>query len=74
VEELKDCLKPFEMPRRGGSRPLRACGTRFVAHKVAALGRLVDNYGAYLCHLVAMTQDVSIKSTDRQKLKGYLLK
>lgn len=74
VEELKDCLEPSEMPRRGGSRPLRACGTRFVAHKVAALGRLVDKYGAYLCHLVAMTQDVSIKSSDRQKLKGYLLK
>ena len=74
VEELRNCLQLSEMPRIGGSRPLRACGTRFVVHKAAALGRLVDKYGAYLCHLVAMTEDASIKSTDRQKLKGYLVK
>ena len=42
VTELKNCLEPEDMPSKGGSRPLRASGTRFVAHKVAALGRLVD--------------------------------
>ena len=62
------------MPSQGGSRPLRACSTTFVAHKVAALGRLVDRFGAYLCHLATMTEDRSITSTDRQNLKGYLLK
>ena len=74
VKELKQRLEPSEMPSRGGSRPLRACGTRFVAHKVTALERLVDKYGAYLCHLVAMTEDVSIKSIDHQKLKRCFLK
>ena len=62
------------MPSQGGSRPLRACGNTFVAHKVAALGRLVNRLGAYLCHLATMTEDRSITSTDRQILKGYLLK
>lgn len=42
VEELKACLEPTELPTTGGSRPLRACGTRFVAHKVAALGGLYN--------------------------------
>ena len=74
VEELKGCLQPTEMPKKGGTRPLRACGTRFVAHKVAALGRLVDRFGAYLSHLTVMIDDSSIKAVDRQKLKGYLLK
>ena len=74
AEELKACMESSEMPSKGGARPLHACGTKFVAHKVAALGRLVDRFGAYLCHLAAMTEDHSIKSVDRQKLKGYLLK
>ena len=59
----------------GGTRPLRACGNRFIAHKVAALERLVDRYGTYLNHLVILVEDPSrsVKSADRQKLKGYLL-
>ena len=74
VQELRSCLQPTEMPTKEGSRPLRACGTRFVAHKVAALGRLVDRFGAYLCHLATLTEDHSVKASDKQKLKGYLLK
>ena len=50
------------------------CGTRFIAHKTAALGRLINRFGAYLSHLVALTEDASIKSVDRQKIKGYALK
>ena len=43
-------------------------------HKQKALQQVVDRYGAYLNHLAALTEDKSIKSTDRQHLKGYLLK
>jgi hypothetical protein len=32
--ELKQCLEGSELPKMGGNRPLRACGTRFVSHKV----------------------------------------
>ena len=35
----------------GGNRPLRACGTRFVAHKVAALERIIERFGALVSHL-----------------------
>ena len=61
-------------PQRGGHKPLRACGTRFVAHKVAALDRLIDRFGAYLGHLTNLIDDPRTKPVDRQKLKGYLLK
>ena len=40
-------------------------------YKQKVLQRVVDRYGAYLNHF---TEDKSIKSTDRQRLKGYLLK
>ena len=61
--ELKSCLEPSEMPTsKGGSHPLCACGTRFVAHKVAALKRVID---AYLAHMIAVTEDSSVKSAER---------
>ena len=72
--ELKSCLESTEMSKKGGNRPLRACGTRFIAHKVAALERVVERFGAYLAHLISMVDDASIKSVDRQKIKGYVLR
>ena len=72
--ELKTCLEPTDMPSKGRSRPLRACGTRFIVHKVAALGRVIDRFGAYLGHLASLTKDTTVKALDRQKLKGYSLK
>ena len=53
---------------------MRACGTRFVGHKVAALNRLVDRYGAYLAHLLELTEDPRVKPCDKQRLKGYYKK
>lgn len=73
VEELRACIEPTELPS-GGDRPLRACGTRFVSHKVSALGRVIDRFGAYIAHLVALTEDQSVPSSSRQKLKGYITK
>ena len=58
----------------GGVRPLRACGTRFIAHKVCALERIIDRFGAHLNHLVALIEDPKTKLVDRQKLKGYVTK
>ena len=46
IDNLRECLESDE-PNEGGSRPLRACGTIFVCHKVAAIGRLVDRFGDY---------------------------
>ena len=62
------------MPTEGGIRPLRACGTRFVLHKVAALERVINRFGAYLSHLISMAEDSTLKAVDRQKLRGFVLK
>ena len=45
-----------------------------VLTKRKALQRVIDRYGAYLSHLQALTEDTTIRSVDRQRLKGYLLK
>ena len=52
----------------------RACGTRFISHKVAAIGRLLDRYGAYIAHLTELIENSSTKAADKQKLKGYVKK
>ena len=64
--------KKEELPsaRTRGNRPLCACGTRFVSHKVAAINRFIEHYGAYLNHLIALTEDPCVKAADKQKLKG----
>ena len=74
VAELKQCLEPGDLPAEGGNRPLRACGTRFVAHKVEALKRILDRFGAYVSHLSSLTEDTSVRAVDRQKLVGYVRK
>ena len=72
VASLKECLDPSELPHKGGQRPLRACGTRFVAHKVSALERIIDRYGAYMNHLIALTEGSSVRTVEKQKIKGYI--
>lgn len=74
ISELKHCLEPSDLPTKGGNRPLRACSTRFIAHEVEALQRIIDRVGAYLSHLSALIQAPSVKPGDKQKLKGYFSK
>ena len=35
---------------------------------------IIDRFGAYLSHLIAMMEDSTVKSVDKQKMKGYYLK
>ena len=39
-------------------------------HKVAALQRMIS---VHLSHMINLTEDSSVKSVDRQKIKGYVL-
>jgi len=70
VKDLKDV---YEFPD-DDNLPVRACGSRWIAHKQKAFQRVVDRYGAYMNHLATLTEDKTIKSTDRQRLKDYSLK
>ena len=74
ITEMKACFEESEFETEGGNRPLRACVTRFIAHKVSALNCFIERYGAYLNHLTVLSQDKTTKAVDRQKLKGYILR
>ena len=50
VAELKSCVDKEEFPESGRDKPIRACGTCFISHKVAAMHRVIERYGAYLSH------------------------
>ena len=70
---IDDLREVFEYPE-GGNLPVRAYGSRWISYKQKAPQRVVDHYGAYLTHISALTEECLIKSADRQRLKGYLLK
>ena len=67
-------MKEFFDFDSGGIRPIRACGSRWISHKLNAMKRILSKYGAYTQHLAALSEDSSIKSTDRAKLQGYYKK
>ena len=73
VQELRLCMEEDVRPTCKDNRPLRACGTRFVWHKVSALGRVIDKYRTYLNHLTTISEDHTVKAAGREKLKGVLL-
>ena len=54
-----------------GVKPVRASGSRWVAHKLSAMKRVISKFGAYTNHLAALSEDPSVRSADRAKLKGY---
>ena len=70
VEDLKEA---FDFPG-AGNVPIRSQGSRWINHKRRALQRMTDRYGAYISHLIAPSEDTSLKSEDRARLKGYLEK
>ena len=72
IAELSECLDTSEFPTSGGSRPIRACGTCFITHNVAALNRIIDRFGAYLSHITALTEDSFTTPPDDKQ--GYVTK
>lgn len=69
----KELEQAFDLGK-GGNRPIRSCGTRWISHKRQALQRVVDRYGVYIAHLSTLAEDSSLKASDRAQWKGYLLK
>ena len=52
-------------------KPVRVSGTRWVVHKLNAMKRLISKFGAYTNHLAALSENPSVRSVDKAKLKGY---
>lgn len=75
LRELKDIheivRETFEF-EDGGVRPIRACGTRWLAHKTNAISRILDKYGIYITHLENVASDKNYAKDQQSKMKGYL--
>ena len=75
TRELEDIVKQlrevYEFPQ-GGNRPVRSQGSRWISHKRKALQRVVDRYGAYISHLIALSEDSSVKADEKARIRGYL--
>jgi len=70
---IEDLQVVFEF-KGHGCIPVHAQGLRWLNHKRKALQWVVDQFGAYLSHLVALSKGSSLKYEDRACLRGYLLK
>ena len=68
VEDLKEVWE-FSS---GGNPPVRSEGSRWITFKRKALQRIVDRYGAYLNHMIALSEDPSVKSVDKARIRGYI--
>ena len=67
ISDLKNCMTFDDV----GSRPVRASGSRWVSHKLNAMRRVLSKYGAYTSHLIALSEDSTVRSADRAKLREY---
>lgn len=65
--QIQQCLQFDDV----GVKPVRASGSRWVTHK---LKRVLSKFGAYTGHLIALSEERSVKAVDRAKLKGYCSK
>ena len=70
IADLKQCLVFDD----AGIRPVRASGSRWVTHKLNAMKRVLAKFGAYTNHLTPLSEDSSVKPSDRAKLQGYCRK
>lgn len=72
LKELHDSYKDGMEFLEGGFKPKKASGTRWIAHKLAAMKTCLDKWGIYIQHLESLVQDKSYPTKDRAKLSGYL--
>ena len=58
-----------------GVKPIRDSGSRWVSHKLNAVRHILSIYRlrAYTSHLLTLSKDHSIKSTDRVKFRRYCI-
>ena len=50
---------------------MRSEGSMWITHKRKAIQRVIDRYGAYMCHLATLSEDSSLKNEDRACIAGY---
>ena len=67
VSDLKECISIDE----AGIKPIRMSGSRWISHKVKSNETQPVEHGAYTGHLLALSEDRSVKSTDRARFRAH---
>ena len=65
--QLQGCLQFDD----AGVRPVRSSGSRWVSRKLNAMKDVLSKFSAYTNHLAALSEDGSVKASDRAKLRGF---
>ena len=74
LEEIITDLQRYIQFDDAGIKPVRASGSRWISHKLSAMKRVLSKFGAYTSHLIALSEDRTVKSVDQAKLHGYCSK
>ena len=74
LEEIHDLVKESMEYDATGVKPVRANDTRWVAHRVAAMKKILDKFDVYMVHLESLCNDATYSTKDRSKFQGYLKK
>lgn len=74
LQEIHDLVKESMEYDDTGVKPVRANGTRWVAHRVAAMKKVLDKFDVYMVHLESLCNDASYSTKDRAKFQGYFKK
>ena len=61
-ENLKEVYEFNETA--SSSIPVRSQGSHWISNKRKALLKVVDQYGAYIAHLISLSEDTTVKSED----------
>ena len=72
LRDIYDLMRETTEFDSDGVRPYRACGTRWIAHKLKAMERIFDKFGLYISHLEKVISDKTYTGKMRAKVKGYL--
>ena len=73
VDIVTDLQEIFGFPK-GGDLPIRSQGSRWITHRRNALQRVIDRFGAYISHIITLSEDSTMKAEDRARMKGYISK
>ena len=71
VVQVRGCILDNSIACKG-KKPIRASGTRWIAHKFGAMKRILSQYGVYTNHLASLSQDSTVKSADRAKIRAII--
>jgi len=65
LEEIVKELREVYEFHKGGNRPFRSQGSRWINHKHKVLQRVVNRYRAYISHLTTLSEDSFVMEDKR---------